>query len=70
MSALLESGKEHMLELSDVYCAIKGHEIINGVSLQIEEGELVTILGANGAGKSSLFKTIAGLIRPTQGTIA
>jgi branched-chain amino acid transport system ATP-binding protein len=58
-----------MLELVDVNCAIKGHAIINGVSLHIEEGELVCILGANGAGKSSLFKTIAGLIRPTQGLI-
>jgi branched-chain amino acid transport system ATP-binding protein len=69
VSALLEPDKKYMLELVDVNCAIKGHAIINGVSLHIEEGELVCILGANGAGKSSLFKTIAGLIRPTQGLI-
>jgi branched-chain amino acid transport system ATP-binding protein len=69
VSALLEPDKKYMLELADVNCAIKGHAIINGVSLHIEEGELVCILGANGAGKSSLFKTIAGLIRPTQGLI-
>jgi len=69
VSALLEPDKKPMLELVDVNCAIKGHAIINGVSLHIEEGELVTILGANGAGKSSLFMTIAGLIKPTQGLI-
>jgi branched-chain amino acid transport system ATP-binding protein len=59
-----------MLDLDGVHCAIKGQIIINGVSLHIDEGELVTILGANGAGKSSLFKTIAGLIKPTQGIVA
>jgi len=69
VSALPETNGKTMLELADVSCAIKGHVILNGVSLRIREGELVTILGANGAGKSSLFKTIAGLIRPTEGVI-
>ncbi|RJP27705.1 MAG: ABC transporter ATP-binding protein [Actinobacteria bacterium] len=58
-----------MLELNDVHCVIGKHAVISGVSLQIGEGELVCLLGANGAGKSSLFKTISGLITPTQGTI-
>ncbi|MGQ9475352.1 MAG: ABC transporter ATP-binding protein [Actinomycetota bacterium] len=58
-----------MLEMRDVYCNIGKHEVISGVSLRVEEGELVTLLGANGAGKSTLFKTISGLIRPTRGTI-
>lgn len=69
MRALPEQKSEYMLELKDVHCAIKGQAIINGVSLNIREGELVTILGANGAGKSSLFKTISGLMRPTEGEI-
>jgi branched-chain amino acid transport system ATP-binding protein len=59
-----------LLELNDVHCNIGKHEVIDGVSLRVEEGELICMLGANGAGKSSLFKTVSGLIRPTQGTIA
>jgi branched-chain amino acid transport system ATP-binding protein len=43
--------------------------VIHDVSLEISEGELVCMLGANGAGKSSLFMTVSGLIKPTQGTI-
>lgn len=58
-----------LLELTDVHCSIGSHSVLGGVSLRIEEGELVCMLGANGAGKSSLFKTIAGLLRPTRGEI-
>ena len=58
-----------LLEMSDVHCNIGKHEVLGGVSLDIQEGELVCLLGANGAGKSSLFKTISGIIRPWQGTI-
>ena len=58
-----------LLEMTDVHCSIGKHEVIGGVSLKIAEGELICLLGANGAGKSSLFKTISGLIKPTQGTI-
>jgi branched-chain amino acid transport system ATP-binding protein len=58
-----------LLEMSDIHCFIGKHEVISGVSLDIGEGELVCLLGANGAGKSSLFKTIGGIIRPWQGTI-
>jgi branched-chain amino acid transport system ATP-binding protein len=58
-----------LLELNDVQCSIGKHAVINGVSLNIREGELVCLLGANGAGKSSLFKTVSGLIRASQGSI-
>jgi branched-chain amino acid transport system ATP-binding protein len=58
-----------LLELNDVHCAIGKHAVIHGVSMNIKEGELVCLLGANGAGKSSLFKTVSGLIRPGQGSI-
>jgi len=58
-----------LLELKDVYCAIGRHAVINGVSLHMEEGELVCLLGANGAGKSTLFRTISGVLRPTRGSI-
>ncbi len=42
---------------------------LRGVSLDVEEGEIVTILGANGAGKTTLMKTIAGLMDPEKGTV-
>jgi branched-chain amino acid transport system ATP-binding protein len=44
-------------------------QALDGVSLAVEEGELVAIVGANGAGKSSLIRTIAGIERPRGGTI-
>ncbi|MEJ5186093.1 MAG: ABC transporter ATP-binding protein [Candidatus Geothermincolales bacterium] len=58
-----------MLELREVKSSIGKHEVIHGVSLRVEEGELICLLGANGAGKSTLFRTISGIIRPRSGEI-
>jgi branched-chain amino acid transport system ATP-binding protein len=58
-----------LLEMQDVHCYIAKHEVLSGISLSVDEGELICMLGANGAGKSTLFKTISGLIKPAQGTI-
>jgi len=58
-----------LLEMQDVHCYIAKHEVLSGISLSVDEGELICMLGANGAGKSTLFKTISGLIKPVQGTI-
>jgi branched-chain amino acid transport system ATP-binding protein len=44
-------------------------QALDGVSLQIREGEIVAIVGANGAGKTSLIRTIAGMLRPARGRI-
>src|SRR5689334_25197392 len=44
-------------------------QALDGVSLEIEEGAIVAIVGANGAGKTSLIRTIAGMHRPTRGRI-
>lgn len=44
-------------------------DILNGVSIHIDEGEIVTIVGPNGAGKSTLIKTIFGLLRPRDGNV-
>jgi branched-chain amino acid transport system ATP-binding protein len=44
-------------------------QALDGVSLEVEEGAVVAIVGANGAGKTSLIRTIAGMLRPTRGAI-
>src|SRR3954462_1962540 len=45
-------------------------QALDGVSLEVPKGEIVAIIGANGAGKSSLIRTIAGIERPRSGTIS
>jgi branched-chain amino acid transport system ATP-binding protein len=58
-----------MLELSLVRAAYGKVEALRGVSLEVRAGELVTLLGSNGAGKTSTLKVISGLLRPTAGRI-
>ncbi len=58
-----------MLEVAQVTLAYGRHRALNGVSLHAAPGETVAILGANGAGKSSLLQVIAGLARPQEGTV-
>jgi branched-chain amino acid transport system ATP-binding protein len=57
------------LELRDVHACYGKSHILQGVSLAVGEGELVTLLGRNGAGKSTTLKTIAGVLRPMRGEI-
>ena len=58
-----------MLELRDVHAYYGNIHALKGVSLTVEAGEIVTLIGANGAGKSTTLKTISGLLRPRQGEI-
>ena len=58
-----------MLTLEGVTVAYGAVEVLHGVSLRVEEGEMVCLLGANGAGKSTTVRTISGLLRPTGGAI-
>ena len=58
-----------MLELNHVYTRYGQVECLKGISLKVNEGEIVALLGANGAGKTTVLKTISGLVRPAAGDI-
>lgn len=58
-----------MLKIDDISVYYGNIQAIKGVSLNIEQGEIVTLIGANGAGKSTLLKTISGLLKPKNGTV-
>jgi len=58
-----------LLELDDVWVRYGVVEALKGVSLSVDEGEIVTLLGANGAGKTTTLRTISGLLRPFRGSM-
>jgi len=58
-----------LLELRNVASYYGNVQALKGVSLRVDQGELVTLLGANGAGKSTTLKTISGLVVPAQGEV-
>lgn len=59
-----------MLQLSNVSVYYGNIRALDDVSLRVESGELVALIGSNGAGKSTTLKTISGLLRPRHGTLA
>jgi len=59
-----------MLTLKDVDAGYGKLNILRGVSLQVEEGEFVALLGSNGVGKTTILRTIAGIVKPSQGEIS
>jgi len=58
-----------MLEAENVHTYYGNIHALKGVSLTVDKGEIVTLIGANGAGKSTTLKTMSGLLRPRQGSI-
>ena len=58
-----------MLRLNEIHTYYGNIRAIRGISLHVEEGEMVCLIGANGAGKSTTLMTISGIHRPVQGTI-
>ena len=58
-----------LLEVSDIHVHYGAIEALKGVSLTVEEGEVVTLIGSNGAGKSTTLRSISGLTPPSSGKI-
>ncbi len=58
-----------MLHVSDLHVHYGSIHALKGISFTVEQGEIVTLIGANGAGKSTTLNTISGLLRPTSGKI-
>ena len=58
-----------LMRISHLYVRYGSLRALHGVSLEVNEGEILSIIGANGAGKTTLLKTIAGLLRPESGDI-
>ena len=57
------------IELENVYKSFKKQDVLKGVNLSIEKGELISLIGPSGCGKTTTLKTINGLIRPTKGDV-
>jgi branched-chain amino acid transport system ATP-binding protein len=58
-----------MLKLNDVSVTYGSFRALHSINMEINEGELVVLLGANGAGKSTIFRTISGLMKPVSGEL-
>ncbi len=58
-----------LMRISHLYVRYGSVRALHGVSLEVNEGEILSIIGANGAGKTTLLKTISGLLRPESGDI-
>ena len=59
-----------LLKVNNLHVYYGAIHAIKGISLEVNEGEIVTLIGANGAGKSTTLNTIVGLLKPRQGSIA
>ena len=58
-----------MLKVNDLSVHYGVIQAVRGISLEVNEGEIVTLIGANGAGKTTALRTISGLVKPSSGTI-
>lgn len=58
-----------MLKITNLHVSYGGIQALQGISLEVPEGKIITLLGANGAGKSTTLRTIMGIVKPDQGSI-
>src|SRR5438132_3139822 len=66
---VVSGGMKLLLQAQNLRSGYGEMEILHGVSMTLEEGEMVALIGPNGAGKSTLIKTMFGLLRPTEGRV-
>ena len=60
---------EALLEIEDVVAGYDGTSVLRGISLTVNAGSIVAVLGANGVGKTTLNKVLSGIVRPQRGTV-
>ena len=65
----LQAGNGAILEVDDIHTYYGAIHALKGITLEVREGEIVTLIGANGAGKSTTLRSINGLNHPRKGTI-
>ena len=65
----MSTPRQVILELEDVHTYYGSIQALKGISIEVRDGEIVTLIGANGAGKSTTLRSINGLNRPRRGTI-
>jgi branched-chain amino acid transport system ATP-binding protein len=65
----VEEGRQVFFQMRNIRLHYGKAEVLKGISLEIEQGSVCTLIGSNGAGKSSILRTISGLDRPTAGEI-
>ena len=59
----------NILEIRDLVVSYGGIEAVKGISMDVPEGQIITLIGANGAGKSTTLKSISGIVRPKSASI-
>jgi branched-chain amino acid transport system ATP-binding protein len=69
MTTIVENGGEPILDVQGIHSFYGAIEALKGVTLEVREGEIVTLIGSNGAGKSTTLRTISGMVAPKQGTV-
>ncbi len=69
-TAIRGDGQEPLLEIDNIFVYYGNIEAVKGISLKVYEGEIVTLIGGNGAGKSTTMRAISGLITPRRGSIS
>ena len=58
-----------MLKIENLHIKYGAIHAVKGIDIEVNEGEIVTLIGANGAGKTSILKALSGLVKPSEGTI-
>lgn len=59
----------NILEIKDLNVRFGGIRAVDGISMNVQEGKIITLIGANGAGKSTILRSVLGIVRPTSGDI-